>query len=149
MALSPNQVITPQTSVVAPLSLAAVTACTTRAPTLVSGAAAANIFQIAGTVTTNGMRLDRIYVKGVSSSFTAATVAQTVTIWYSDGTTLWPIDENLVSAVTPSTTVASFQIFQNYTLLNIPSTGSVWASTSITTTAATTALDVVATGAAY
>ena len=149
MAVTPNSVVTPQGFLFAPVSLAAVTACATRAPQTVAAAPGANIFQVPATITTNGCRIDRIYVKGVSTSITAATVAQTVTIWISDGTTVWPIDELLVTAVTPSTTVASFQTFNTYTGLNLTSTQSLWVSTSITTTAATTALDVIATGAAY
>jgi hypothetical protein len=149
MATTPNSIITPQGPLLAPVSLAAVTACATRAPTSVASAAGANIFQVPATITSNGCRIDRIYVKGVSSSITAATVAQTVTVWVSDGTTVWPIDEILVTAVTPSTTVASFQTFNTYTGLLLSSTQSLWVSTSITTTAATTALDVIATGAVY
>lgn len=149
MATTPNSIITPQGFMAAPLTLAAVTACTTRAPTAVGSAAAANIFQVPGTVTSNGGRLDKILIKGVSTSITAATVAQTVTVWLSDGTTLWPIDEILITAVTPSTTAASGQFFNNYDRINYPSTASIWISTSITTTASTTALDVMVFGAAY
>jgi hypothetical protein len=146
MAVTPNSVITPQAPYAVAASLAAVTACTTRAPTAVASLAGASIFQLVPT-TTNGVRIDRIYVKGSSSSFVAATVAQTVTVWLSDGTTGWPFDELLITAVTPSTTVASFQIFQTYTGLVLPAAWSMYISTSITTTAATTALDVVAVGA--
>jgi hypothetical protein len=146
MAVTANSVITPQLPYAVGASLAAVTACTTRAPTAVASLAGANIFQLVPT-TTNGVRIDRIYVKGVSTSFVAATVAQTVTVWLVDGTTGWAFDEILISAVTPSTTVASFSIFQSYTGLVLPATWSMYVSTSITTTAATTALDVLATGA--
>lgn len=149
MAATANSIITPQGFLMAPVSLAAVTACATRAPTLVINGPGANIFQIPATVTANGCRVDRIYAKGCSNAITAATVAQTITIWISDGTTLWPIDEIIVTAVTPSTTVPSFQTFNTYTGLLLAATQSLWVSTSITTTAATTALDVIATGAVY
>jgi hypothetical protein len=149
MATTPNSVIVPQGFLFAPLSLAAVTACSTRAPTAVGSAAAANIFQVSGTITTNGCRIDKIYIKGASSAFTSATVAQTVTVWISDGTTCWPFDEILVTAVTPSTTAASYQGFNTYTNLNLPSTHSVWISTSVTTTASTTALIAEVSGATY
>lgn len=149
MATTPNSSITPQSFLFAPYSMAAITACTTRAPTAVGSANAAFIFQVPGTVTANGCRIDRIYIKGCSTSFVAATVAQTVTVWISDGTTVFPYDEILVTAVTPSTTVASFQGFNTYTGLNLTSTQSVWLSTSITTTAATTALLAEVTGATY
>lgn len=149
MATTPNSIVTAQSFLFAPVSLAAVTACATRAPTAVASAAGANIFQVQATITANGCRIDRIYVKGCSTSITAATVAQTVTVWISDGTTVWPIDELLVTAVTPSTTVASFQTFNTYTGINLTSSQSLYVSTSITTTAATTALDVIVTGATY
>lgn len=149
MSTTPNSIVTPQGFLVAPVSLAAVTACATRAPTSVVSAAGANIFQVPATVTTNGCRIDRVYAKGASSSISAATVAQTITIWVSDGTTLWPFDELTVTATTPSTTVPSFQVFNTYTGLILPSTHSLWVSTAVTTTAATTALAVVATGATY
>jgi len=145
MATTPNSIVTVQAPMVASASLAAVTACATRAPTAVAGLAAANIFQLVGT-STNGQRIERIYVKGCSNSITAATVAQTVTIWENDGVTAWPIDELLVTAVTPSTTVASFQTYNTYTDFVLPATHSLWCSTSVTTTAATTALSVTATG---
>lgn len=149
MATTANSIITPQTPLIAAVSMAAVTACTTRAPTAVAAAPGANIFQIAGTITSNGCRIDRIYVKSSSTSFVAASAAQTVSVWYSDGTNVWIFDEILITVVTPSTTVGSFQTFNNYTGLVLPSTGSIWVSTSITTTAATTAFDVIATGAAF
>jgi len=147
MAVTANSVITPQGPLLAALSLAAVTACATRAPTVSASLATANIFQLVAP-TTNGFRLDRISVKGSSSSITAATVAQTVLIWLFDGATAWCYDEIPVTAVTPSTTAASFQGYNMYQGLVLPSTWSVYASTTVTTTAATTALDVIAQGAA-
>ena len=50
---------------------------------------------------TSGRRIDYVMLKGCSSSFTAPTVAQTVTIHRNDGTTAYPIKEIVVSAVTP------------------------------------------------
>lgn len=148
MAVTPNSVIQPQGPSIYNLSLAAVTACTTRAPTAFASLGAANIFQIVPT-TTNGVRIDKILAKGCSTSFTAATVAQTITIWECDGVTAFPIDELLVTAVTPSTTVASYQGQTGYINFVLPATHSLWASTSITTTAATTALCLTAQGATY
>jgi hypothetical protein len=147
MAATANSIITPQTPYAVNANLAAITACTTRGPTANGSLAAANVIALVP-VTTNGVRIDRIYVKAASTSFTAPTAAQTVTIWISDGTNAYPFDEILVTVVTPSTTVASFQGFNNYTGLVLPATWSMWVSTSITTTASTTALVVTATGAA-
>ena len=136
-------------------SLAAVTACTTRAPTATASLAAANISLLvpAGAsqtpASTAGTRIDKIQVKGCSSSFTAATAAQTVTIWEWDGTTAWPIDEILVTLVTPSTTVASFYGANSYSNLVLPVLHALYISTSITTTASTTALCVTAFGGTY
>lgn len=136
------------TPYVASASLAAVSACTTRAPTAVANLAAAFIFPLVPT-STNGVRIDQIRVKGASSAITGATTAQTVTIWESDGTTAWPIDELIVSAVTPSTTVPSFSILSQYTTLSLPAAHSLYMSTSVATTASTNALSVTVVGGAY
>lgn len=148
MPVTQNTIILPQGPTIANLSLAAVTACTTRAPTATAGLAGANIFLLVPT-STNGVRIDKILAKGCSSSFVAATVAQTITIWEWDGVTAFPIDEMLVTAVTPSTTVASYQGQVAYTNFILPATHALYASTSITTTATTTALCLSAVGAVY
>jgi hypothetical protein len=148
MAVTPNSVINPQGPAVYNLSLAAVTACATRAPTATASLAGSNIFLLVPT-TTNGVRVDKILAKGCSNSFTAATVAQTITIWEWDGTTAFPVDELLVTAVTPSTTVASYQGQTLYSNFVLPATHALYASTSVTTTAATTALCLTAFGAVY
>jgi len=140
--------IFPATPYAVSASLAAATACTTRGPTATASLAGANILAFVP-VSTNGLRIDLIQVKACSTSFVAATVAQTVTIWMWDGTTAYPIDELLVTAVTPSTSVASFTTSKSYTNLVLPSTFALYMSTSITTTAATTALAVQAFGGAY
>ena len=148
MAVTQNAIVLPQAPIIYNLSLAAVTACATRAPTATASLAGANIFLLVPT-TTNGVRIDKIIAKGCSNSITAATVAQTITIWEWDGVTAFPIDELLVTAVTPSTTVASYQGQVVYTNFVLPPTHALYASTSITTTAATTALCLSATGATY
>lgn len=145
MATAPTFATTPY---VVNASLAAVTACATRAPTASASLAGANIFLLVPT-SASGVRIDQIRVKGASSSISAATVSQTVTIWEFDGTTAWPIDEIQVSAVTPSTTAPSFQILQQYANLSLPAAHSLYMSTSVTTTAATTALAVTVVGALY
>lgn len=53
--------------------------------------------------TTNGLRVDGITVKGKGTS-----IAGVVFVWLYDGTTSYIIDEIDVSAVTGSTTLASF-----------------------------------------
>lgn len=136
-------------------SLAAVTACTTRAPTVTASLAAANIIAFVP-ISANGLRIDKIQVQACSSSITAATVAQTVLIWMWDGTTAYVIDEIQVSAVTPSTTAAAFgpgsstaNGTRNYTNLVLPPAFALYASTTVTTTASTTALSVIAFGGSY
>lgn len=146
MPTSPNSIITAQAPYAAALSLAAVTACATRAPTPTASLAAANIFQLAAP-TTNGLRIDRIRVKGSSSSITATTAAQTVLIFLWDGTTAWLFDEVPIAALAPSTSIPSFLIEQQYVGLVIPATWAVYSATTVTTTAATTALDVILVGA--
>ena len=145
MATSGNLVLA-QNPYIGNLSLAAVTACTTRAPTATASLAGSNIFLLVP-ASTNGTRIDLIRVKACSTSFVASSAAQTITIWEWDGTTAFPIDEILVSAISPSTTVGSFQIQQQYQGLVLPATHALYASTSVTTTAATTALSITAVGA--
>src|SRR5271163_1579480 len=84
-------------------SLAAVTACTTRAPTPTASLAAANISPLIP-VSVNGIRVDKIQVQACSNVITAPTANQTVLIWAWDGTTAWVIDEIPVVLTTPSTT---------------------------------------------
>ena len=148
MSATYNSALLPQTPLCASLTLAAVTACATRAPTASASLAGANIFQLVASQT-NGFRLDQIQVQACSSSITAATVAQTVLIWLFDGTTAWVIDEILVSAVTPSTTAAAFSTIKTYNNRVYPTGFSLYASTTVTTTASTTALQVMMNGGAF
>lgn len=140
--------------------LVAVTACTTRAPTVTASLAAANIFVLvpAGVnqspASTAGTRIDQINVQAASSSITATTAAQIVTIWWHDGTTARPWDEIIVTAVAPSTTAAAYgqsigQGSKSYTKLVLPLGHALYASTTVTTTASTTALVVEAIGGTY
>ena len=138
-----------QTPYVKSLTLAAQTACTTRAPTATASLAAANIVAFVP-VSTNGLRIDAIEVQACSTSITAPTAANLVQIWAWDGTTAFLIQEIAVTAQTPSTTAAAFST--TYTLpspLNLPSSWALYASVTVTTTAATTALSVIAFGGAY
>ena len=146
MATTPNSVITAQTPYAITASLAAVTACTTRGPTATANLAAANIVALVP-VSTNGRRIDAISIKGCSTAFTAATAVQTVTIWMHDGTTAYPIKEVLTTLVTPSTIVASYDSGLIPLGVTLPAAFSLYMSTSIATTASTTALAVSAFGA--
>ncbi len=130
------------------LSLTAVTACTTRAPTATASLAAANIFELTP-ASTNGVRVDKITVRACSSSISAATVAQTVLIWLWDGTTAYVVDELTVTAQTPSTTSPAFSVSNTYSNLVLPPTYKLFASTTVTTTASTTALSVQVFGGEY
>ena len=128
--------------------LSAVSACTTRAPTATASLAAANIFQLTA-ASTNGLRIDTIRVKGSSTSITAPTAAQTVMIWHWDGTKAWPLQEIAITLTTPANNVASFEGVATFTDLVLPPTHCLYVSTTITTTASTTALVVKASGGAY
>lgn len=130
------------------LSLAAVTACTTRAPTATASLAAANIVELCP-VSTNGRRIDKIQVNAISTAFTSATVALLVGIWAWDGTTAYLIDEIVVTAQTPSTTAAAFNASKTYDNWNLPPAFKLFASTSVTTTASTNALQVTVFGGDY
>lgn len=146
MAVTANSIITAQTPYQITGDLTAATACTTRAPTATASLAGANILAFVPT-STNGRRIDAVSVKGASSSFTAATAAQTVTIWLHDGTKAYPIKEIVTTLVTPSTTVASYESGMIPLGIVLPAAFSLYMSTSITTTAATTALVITAYGA--
>jgi hypothetical protein len=126
-------------------SLTAVTACTTRAPLAVVDLASNNLVQLTQT-TNNGVRIDKIQVQACSTSITAPTANQSVLIWLCDGVTAWVIDEIPVTATTPSTIASAFQLSRAYSILVLPSTHTLYTSTTVTTTASTTALAVIVFG---
>ena len=131
------------------LDMSAQTACTTRGKTATAGLAGANIIQLLNT-TTNGCRIDSFQVNACSTSMTAASAANLVGIWIWDGTNAQLFTEIAVSAVTPSTTTAAFTT--TLTLVNplvLPSTYKLYASVSVTTTAATTAIQCFCFGGSY
>lgn len=145
MATTPNSIITPQSPLYANASLAAATACTTRGPIAtanITSTPAFGVVLLAAGTNVNGARLDFVTVKANSTAITSATVAQTVIIWLNDGTNYNVFKEILVTAVTPSTTVASFDSGPVPLGIVIPAGSPVAVSTTITTTASTTALDV-------
>ena len=139
--------IFPQAPYNAVADLSAVTACSTRGPTATAGLAAANIVALVGT-STNGRKIDKITVKASSTSITAPTASQLVGIWYHDGTKAYLLMEIQVDLVTPSTTSPAFEREVPVNIA-LPSTHSLYASTTITTTASTTALTVHAAGGDY
>ena len=142
--------IFPITPCVLQASLAAASACTTRGPIAHASLTASPCFAVAlGSTSAFGRRIDAIQIKGISTAIAAPTVAQSVILWLSDGTTAYPIDEIPVMALTPSTIVASFLASKSYTTLVIPPASTLWVSTTIATTASTTALVVTAFGGDY
>ena len=146
MANTPNSVITAQAAVLGRTSLAVVSACTTRGPTATAGLAAANIIVCVPTVA-NDFKISKISVKGISTSMTAPTAAQLVGVWDWDGTNAYMVDEIVVTALTPSTIVASFLTEKLYDDFVLPAGHALYISTTVATTAATTALAVTAHGA--
>jgi hypothetical protein len=146
MANTPNSIITPQLAILGTANLAAVGACTTRGPTATAGLAAANIFLLVPANASADIPINMISVKAISTAIAAPTVPQLIGIWHWDGTTAYLIDEIAVTLVTPSTTTASFKLDTVYTYLKLPMTHALYASTTIATTAATTALQVKAYG---
>lgn len=150
MAVTSNSVVTPQNPYMAVGNLSAVTACTTRAPTATASLAAANIsILVPAADNVSGLVVSKIEVKGSSSSFTAPTAAQTVTIWLWDPVAgiAYPKYEILTSVVTPSTSVNSGEFSRSFTDFTLKAGWAIYQSTSITTTASTTALVVTAHGA--
>jgi hypothetical protein len=96
------------------------------------------------------LRIDSIQVNAVGTSITTANAANIVGIWMWDGTTAFLIQEIAVTAVTPSTTTAAFTTTLNFTQpLVLPAAFALYASTTVTTTSAGTALQVTAFGGAY
>ena len=90
--------------------------------------------------TTNGMRVDWIRVVGQTT-----TAAAVIYIWLYDGTTSILIDEILVAAATPSTTVASNIVnVTYYGGLNLPPTYQLFCSSTIAQ-----AFNIFAFGGAY
>jgi len=140
--------IFPRTPYAVTASLAAATACTTRGPTATAGLAAANILEVCP-VSANGRRVDKITVHAASTAIGAPTAAQLVGIWMWDGTTAYLIDEFEVTVVTPSTTVPAFTLSKTYNTLVLPAAFKLYMSTTITTTANTTALSVSVFGGDY
>jgi len=119
-----------QTPYAKTLTLAAQTACTTRAPTATASLAGANITAFVP-VSTNGLRIDSIQVNAVGTSISTVNAAQLVNIWMWDGTT-------------------AFMILDTFSApLVLPAAFALYASTTVTTTAAGTALQVTAYGGAY
>ena len=142
--------IFPVAPIIGIASLAAVTACTTRGPIAHASLGSSPCYAVSLLLaSTNGNRVDAITVRAISTAITATTAAQTVLIWASDGSTAFVVDEITVTAVAPSATVPAFYTTKNYTNLVLPPTWSLWASTTVTTTASTTALAVEAFGGTY
>ena len=138
-----------QTPYAKTLTLAAQTACTTRGPTATASLAGANITAFVP-ISTNGLRIDSIQVNGVSTAIGQASVANVVGIWIWDGTTAYLWTEILTTAVTPSATAVAYTATYTPTLpLNLPAAFALYASVTVTTTAAGSALQVTAFGGAY
>ena len=140
--------IFPLTPYVASANLTAITACATRAPIASANLATNNIIQLTAT-SSNGLRIDKIQAQGASTSITAPTAAQLVQIWYFDGTTAWLQYEIPMTVITPSTTAVAFNGVYYPLNMVLPSTGQLYVSTTVTTTAATTAFVVTAWGGSY
>ena len=129
-------------------NMTAVSACTTRAPIATASLSANNLVEFVGT-STNGRKIDYIQVKASGTSITTANAANLVQIWVWDGTNAYLYDEIAVTAITPSTTSASFSTSKAYTTLVLPPTYKLYVSATVDTTAAGTALIVTANGGDY
>lgn len=147
-----DQVVSPQNAMCGIADFTAVTACTTRAPTATANLAAANIIAMCGSSAAplgSDLPLVKITVKGASSSFVAPTVAQLLLLWLWNPTLgkAYLIKEIPLTVVTPSTTSGAFEL-ELPVDITVPSGCALYASTSITTTAATTAFVAFANGVA-
>jgi hypothetical protein len=148
MANTANSIITPQNAILATSDLTAISACTTRAPTATAGLAAANIQLFIAANASGDQTISQITIKGASTSIIAPTVAQIVGIWRWDGTKAYLITEISIPAFTPSTTLPSTEVSTVFSNLSLAATQALYISTTVTTTAATTALVAIAYGAA-
>lgn len=139
-----------QTPYAKSVTLAAQTACSTRAPTATASTSAANIIAFVP-ASTNGLRIDSIQVNACGTGISTANAANIVGVWIDDGTTAFLLTEILVTAVTPSASAtAAFTSTYTFPLpLNLPAAFALKASVGVTTTAAGTALQVTAFGGAY
>ena len=137
-----NNIKSAQNAILGYENLSAAAGLVSRAPIVGTAGLTACI----ATVTEN-TKISLIAIKAISSAVGAPTAAQLVGLWVSNGTTARLRAEILVDVVTPSTTVASFERGTIYDDFVLPIGSSLWVSTTITTTAATTALLVVAHGA--
>ena len=139
-----------QTPYAKSVTLAAQTACSTRAPTATASTAAANIIAFVP-ASTNGLRIDSIQVNACGTGISTANAANIVGIWIDDGTNAFLLTEILVTAVTPSASaVAAFTTTYTPTVpINLPALFVLKVSVGVTTTAAGTALQVTAFGGAY
>ena len=138
-----------QTPYVKTLSMAAQTACTTRAPTATASTTAANIIAFVP-ASTNGLRIDSIQVNACGTGISTINAANVVGIWADDATNAYLITEILVTQVTPSTTAAAFTTTYTFPIpLNLPAAFTLKASVTVATTAGGTALQVTAFGGAY
>lgn len=135
MAGTPNSIITPQNPLSRHANLTAATALTSRAP--ITGTTGTTAL-ITPAQNVNGVQINSIIVKCASSAQSASTPLS-VYIWQYDGTTSWLVDEIIISTQTASTTAPSFktQVFYSSWLM-APGHG-LYVSTSVTTTANTSA----------
>lgn len=142
--------IFPAQPIILTANLTAALACTSRAPVAHASLSAApvNAVQLSAP-STNGRRVDQITIKAAANAIGGASVAQLVLIWYSDGVNAYVVDEIAISSITPSTTAASAVASKSYTTMVLPPNGSLWVSTTIATSAATTALSAILYGGDY
>lgn len=148
---------------IAPFSvsvLSALSACTTRAPTAYGTAgatlAATPVYAtklLAAAQNVNGIRVDKIQAKSVTTNIAAASASCTVMIWMVDPSNTaniaYIIDELQHVSVAASTTVPSVQTSNTYTTLTIPAGYELWVSSTVAYAAATQAIEVTLFGGAY
>ena len=129
--------IFPLTPIVGIATLTAATAITSRAN--ITGTT--GLVQLTAT-STNGLKVDAITVQAKGTS-----VANIVDIWIYNGTTSFLYTEILVSATTPSTTVAGFTTTVTFNNLVLPPTYQLYISEQVGTTSAD--FNVIAFGGTY
>lgn len=148
-----NTVVSPQKAYLGRVNLTAATASTTRAPLPIATVTGApTVYFPADPVLPTGAdtKITKIGIRGTSTSMTAPTAAQSVLVWISNGTTVSLKDEISVTVVTPNATgTVSFYGERVYDDFVVPEGYALYMSTTVTTTAATTALEASVHGASF
>ena len=150
MANTANRIMSPQSAALMSADLITTAACTTRAPTASAGLAAANItaFTTPIPAIATDFKISKVALKGIASAMTGNVVSCVIGLWDFDGTTARLKKEiTITPGSIPSTTQVSYELDTLYDDFVLPAGHTLYASTSVTLTAAASAIGVTVHGA--